>query len=219
LFVSIADVYAMQINVPAVVTIMSSNSCLGEVRSICSVHERLPSSECVRAVSDKLLRGDKVELRRAVLTDMEAVVAIRATPEVRQRWRGEDLGAEFVDDINSPDLQLLVIVVGGEIVGGIQWSEETEPDYRHATMDIYLRPDAHGRGIGQDAIRTLAKHLFNVHDHHRISIDPAADNAAAIRCYTKVGFQPVGILRDYERGPDGHWHDALLMDLLAQDLT
>jgi aminoglycoside 6'-N-acetyltransferase len=61
--------------------------------------------------------------------------------------------------------------------------------------------------------------LFNARDHHRISIDPAADNNAAIRCYTKVGFQPVGILRHYERGPEGDWHDALLMDLLAEDLT
>ena len=49
-------------------------------------------------------------------------------------------------------------------------------------------------------------------------IDPAADNAAAIRCYSKAGFRPVGIMRDYERGADGTWHDGLLMDLLAGEL-
>jgi aminoglycoside 6'-N-acetyltransferase len=26
------------------------------------------------------------------------------------------------------------------------------------------------------------------------------------------------VLRDYERGPDGTWHDGLLMDLLAGEL-
>ena len=57
-----------------------------------------------------------------------------------------------------------------------------------------------------------------VHGHHRIEIDPAADNAAAIRAYTKVGFRPVGITRQSERGADGTWHDGLLMDLLADDL-
>jgi aminoglycoside 6'-N-acetyltransferase len=170
-------------------------------------------------VNNELLHGERVMLRPAVLADMTTMVAIRAMPEVRQRWRGEDLSAEFVEDINSPDLQLLAIVLDGGIVGGIQWSEEAEPDYRHATMDIYLRPEVHGQGIGSDAIRTLAKHVFNARDHHRIIIDPAADNAAAIRCYTKVGFQPVGLMRQYERGLDGEWHDALLMDLLAQDLT
>jgi aminoglycoside 6'-N-acetyltransferase len=170
-------------------------------------------------VNDERLHRDKVTLRRAVLADMDAMVAIRAMPEVRQRWRGEDLAAEFIDDINSTDLHLLAVLLDGEIVGGIQWAEETDPDYRHATVDIYLRPDVHGQGIGPDAIRTLANHLFNACSHHRISIDPAADNTAAIRCYTKVGFQPVGILRHYERGPNGDWHDALLMDLLPQDLT
>jgi aminoglycoside 6'-N-acetyltransferase len=52
----------------------------------------------------------------------------------------------------------------------------------------------------------------------RIQIDPAADNQPAIRCYTKVGFRPVGVLRRSERGTDGTWHDALLMDLLAPEL-
>jgi aminoglycoside 6'-N-acetyltransferase len=26
-------------------------------------------------------------------------------------------------------------------------------------------------------------------------------------------------MRQYERGPDGTWHDGLLMDLLAEELT
>ena len=49
-------------------------------------------------------------------------------------------------------------------------------------------------------------------------IDPAADNQAAIRCYSKVGFRPVGVMRNYERGMDGTWHDGLLMDLIADEL-
>ena len=44
-----------------------------------------------------------------------------------------------------------------------------------------------------------------------------ADNEAAIGCYAKVGFRPVGVMRRYERGPDGTWHDGLLMDLLADE--
>ena len=52
----------------------------------------------------------------------------------------------------------------------------------------------------------------------RLVIDPAADNAAAIASYSKVGFRPVGIMRRYERGSDGSWHDGLLMDLIAEEL-
>ena len=86
--------------------------------------------------------------------------------------------------------------------------------YSHAGMDIFLATASHGRGLGAEAIGVLARHLFEERGHHRLTIDPAADNAAAIRAYEKVGFRPVGVMRLYERGPDGVWHDGLLMDLL-----
>lgn len=54
--------------------------------------------------------------------------------------------------------------------------------------------------------------------HHRLTIDPATANAAAIRSYSKVGFKPVGIMRAYERDHrTGAWRDGLLMDLLADE--
>lgn len=52
----------------------------------------------------------------------------------------------------------------------------------------------------------------------RLTIDPAADNVRAIRAYEAVGFKRVGILRQYERGANGTFHDGMLLDLLADDL-
>jgi aminoglycoside 6'-N-acetyltransferase len=48
----------------------------------------------------------------------------------------------------------------------------------------------------------LARLLFEQRGHHRITIDSAAANVWAIRSYTKVGFRPVGVIRQYERGGD-----------------
>jgi aminoglycoside 6'-N-acetyltransferase len=167
-----------------------------------------------------ILRGQWVTLRRAVPADVPALAAIRATPEVRARWAGgDDVEAEIAEDLAETDLQLLAIEVDGRVVGMIQWSEESDPMYRHAGMDLFLHPSVHGRGLGTDAVRTLAQHLILEHGHHRLVIDPAANNAAAIACYAKVGFKPVGVMRRYERDPDGTWHDGLLMDLLAEELT
>ncbi len=105
------------------------------------------------------------------------------------------------------------------MVGAVQWAAEEDPDYRHASVDIFLDPKVHGRGIGADAVRTLAKHLVDHHAFHRLVIDPAADNAAAIASYRKVGFRPVGTMRRYSRDDDGAYHDGLLMDLLAEELV
>jgi aminoglycoside 6'-N-acetyltransferase len=45
-------------------------------------------------------------------------------------------------------------------------------------------------------------------------------NVAAVRCYEKVGFRRVGVLRSYERDAGGGWRDGLLMELLAgEELT
>jgi aminoglycoside 6'-N-acetyltransferase len=122
------------------------------------------------------------------------------------------------DDLAQADVETFAIEHEGRVVGAIQCHAETEPDYRHASIDIYMDPAVHGRGLGTDAVRTLARHLIVDQGHHRLVIDPAADNAAAIRCYSKVGFRPVGVMRRYERDLDGTWHDGLLMDLLADEL-
>ncbi|MFD9727761.1 GNAT family N-acetyltransferase [Streptomyces sp. NPDC059072] len=166
-----------------------------------------------------VLCGNAVELRPAQRHHVPELATIRATPEVRARWRGgPDLEAEVAEDLTDPATHCLTIHHQDRVVGMIQWHAEEEPDYRHAGIDLFLDPAVHGRGLGTDAVGTLARHLVRDLGFHRLVIDPAADNAAAIRCYTKVGFRPVGIMRQYERGADGTWHDGLLMDLLAEEL-
>jgi aminoglycoside 6'-N-acetyltransferase len=166
-----------------------------------------------------VLEGELVRLRPATRADIPRLAEIRRTPEVHAHWRGgEDMVAAVEEDF-AEDVVKYVIELEGRVVGWLQWEAEDEPDYRHASMDIYVDPAVHGRGVGTDAIRTAAQHLIVDHGHHRLTIDPAAHNAAAIRCYTKVGFRPVGIQRRAERGPDGTWHDSLLMDLLAEELA
>jgi aminoglycoside 6'-N-acetyltransferase len=166
------------------------------------------------------LQGALVTLRPATREDIPALVKIRETPEVFRHWRGgDDLRKAVEEDFAEAKVTRYVIVLDDRVVGWIQWEAENDPDYRHAWMDIYVDPAVHGRGVGTDAVRTLARHLISDHGHHRLTIDPAADNEVAIRCYAKVGFRPVGIMRKAERGSDGTWHDALLMDLLAEELV
>ncbi|MEV6878154.1 GNAT family protein [Amycolatopsis sp. NPDC051128] len=162
-----------------------------------------------------VITGERVRLRPIVATDRVRLREILATPEVARWWAEPE-----IEDFYAVEegFTVYVIVLDGEVVGVIQSAEEPDPQYRHAGIDIALHPDFHGRGLGTDAVRALARHLV-AQGHHRLTIDPAAANEAAIRAYTKVGFRPVGVLRDYERGPDGTWHDGLLMDLLAGELT
>ena len=108
----------------------------------------------------------------------------------------------------------MAIELEGRVIGLIQVFEEPDPMYRHAGIDLFLSTAQQGRGLGREAVSLVVEQLLGEGGHHRITIDPAADNQRAIRCYTSVGFRPVGVMRRYERGADGSFHDGLLMELV-----
>jgi len=159
------------------------------------------------------LDGHAVELRPLTDADAPELRRIRATAEVARWWEAPEDGFPAADE---PDATRLVIEVDGVVAGMVQFCEETTPRYRHAAIDLFLDPALHGRGIGTEAIRQVVRHLLDDRGHHRITIDPAADNLAAIRAYEKAGFRVVGTMRRYERDAGGEgWHDGLLMELVA----
>lgn len=166
------------------------------------------------------LRGRRVILRPIEPADAEELATILAEPSVARWWGAFDLERVRRDLVDGDqEEEGFTIEAGARTVGYIQAVEEPEPEFRHAGIDLFIRTDAQGLGLGPDAIRTLAAHLIDVRGHHRLTIDPAADNERAIAAYARVGFRPVGIMRRYQRLPQGRWVDAMLMDLLAEELV
>lgn len=165
------------------------------------------------------LLGSFVVLRPLAPSDVDSVAAIQREPAVAPWWGPPDMDHLRAQAAGTSGEPAFVVVYKDETAGLIQFGEENEPDYRHASIDIFLSERVHGFGLGTDAVSTLARHLFEARGHHRITIDPSAANEAAIRCYEKAGFRRVGVMRRYWRGPDSRWHDGLLMDLLRDDLA
>jgi aminoglycoside 6'-N-acetyltransferase len=163
------------------------------------------------------LRGPRALLRPLREADLPVVEALIAEPAV-VRWWGAHAERRLRRDLLEDELtESFAIELEGQLIGVLLVSEENTPDYRHAALDISLATAHHGRGLGREALRTMIDHLVDERGHHRFTIDPNVDNAVAIRCYSAVGFKPVGVMRRYERGSDGNWGDGLLMDLLADE--
>ncbi len=174
-----------------------------------------------------------VTLRPALEADREVLIEILRTPEVSRWWGTTDAEGNWPQSSGAAEnggTERFVIEIDAasswigaatkKVIGLVQFSEENDPDYRHAGIDIFLDPQVQGRGLGRSAVRTLAQYLIDVRGHHRLVIDPAADNHRAISSYEAVGFRAVGVLRAYERNADGSgWHDGLLMDLIAAELV
>ncbi len=161
-----------------------------------------------------VLHGDRVTLRPAGDDDVEALVALLNEPEVARWWGANDAASVREQLAESPSY---AIVVDGATAGWLQVHEEAEPQYPSVWFDIALTTSLHGQGCGPEALRLAIRHQVE-RGHHRFSIDPATDNERAIRAYEAVGFRRVGVMREYERAPDGRLRDGLLMDLLAREL-
>ncbi len=162
-----------------------------------------------------ILRSQRLMLRPPTAADATPLAAILAEPEVARYWPGYDslrIGKDLLK--RDDDVTVLVIEHQSLVIGAIQFNENEDPEYHHASIDLFLGTCWQGQGLGSEAIRAVIDHLFVARGHHRIIIDPAADNLRAIRTYERLGFRRVGVMRQYERGADGSFHDGLLLELL-----
>jgi aminoglycoside 6'-N-acetyltransferase len=192
-------------------------------------NNRLTTCNCVitaesRAEADRYggfmstaeLQGEHVRLRPVADADIARLTALAAAPEIA-RWWGEYDEDKMRIEVSAPRLTAWTVEVDGEISGLVIATEELDPDYRSVELDIFIAAPLHGRGLGSDALRTALRHLFAERGHHRAMIGPAAENEQAIRSYERVGFRPVGVMRQAER-ISGHWRNVLVMDILAGEL-
>jgi aminoglycoside 6'-N-acetyltransferase len=156
---------------------------------------------------DTPLRGERVVVRLAGEEDVDLLVRWHADPEVARYWDGKTYSCDQMRArLARPDVDAYVVEADGEPVGYLQaWFGETSDV---GGLDMFLVPSARGRGVGPDAARTLARYLLDQGKRQRMTVDPYLWNEAAVRSWTKAGFQPVE-----EREPDGeHLHRWLLME-------
>jgi aminoglycoside 6'-N-acetyltransferase len=164
-----------------------------------------------------VLTSERLTLRPLCDEDVEALLPAVYEPGIAEWW-GDTSDPDYQREGFRNEGSAFAIYVADEVAGWLAFHEETEPDYRQVALDIMLRPGFQDQGLGPEALRTATRWFIDVRGHHRFTIDPTLENKRAIAAYERVGFKPVGILRQQERAPDGHWRDGLLMDLLAEEL-
>jgi aminoglycoside 6'-N-acetyltransferase len=156
------------------------------------------------------IRGGRATIVPVRAEHAERLRALRGTADVARWWEPPADGWPLAPE---PDLHKLTVIVDGEVAGYVQFWEEPDPSYRHADVDIFLGPDAQGRGLGTETMRLILRHLIDERGHHRVTLGTSVDNARAIRVYEKVGFRRVGVMRKAARSHlTGEWEDELLME-------
>lgn len=146
--------------------------------------------------------------------DMKLIARWLAEPHVAAWWGDKESELEGIaDNIDSIAVEPLIIELDGRPIGYIQSYdpnlEEGENPYADQPfgtlgIDQFIgEPELIGKGHGTRLIAEFVATLFE-EGAPRVIVDPNPANAAAIRCYEKVGFRRLGPIQT----PDG---EMLLM--------
>jgi aminoglycoside 6'-N-acetyltransferase len=130
------------------------------------------------------VRGRLTTLRAAGEADVDRLVAWHADPEVARYWDRETFThPEMEERLARDDVEAWIVEERGEPIGFLQVHE--------TGLDMFLIPDARGRGLGPDAARAMAEHLLAERGRTRVTVDPYAWNQGAVRAWERAGFVEV----------------------------
>ena len=128
------------------------------------------------------------------------------TPTKRAAWFAEH-------DERHP---VTVAELQGQIVGWGALSVFRDPHgYRYTVENsVYVRPDAHGRGIGAAILEDLIRRAQAL-GHHCILAVISADQEPSISLHAKLGFVEMGRLREVGNKFD-QWLDVVFMERMLK---
>jgi aminoglycoside 6'-N-acetyltransferase len=167
------------------------------------------------AMSDLELRGSRMSLRPLAPGDLPSLAGIVSQPGVQPWWTDTSDAGLRAALLDAPDTSSWAVVVDGALAGVVSAYDVGWPPGTSVGLAIALGDSWQDRGLGPEALSVLIASAIRSRGVHRFTVDPAADNARAIRAYEKLGFRRVGVMRQSEPAPGGIWRDCMLMDLLA----
>lgn len=165
------------------------------------------------------IAGQRVRLRRAMLEDAER---LELWQSVEYKGEFNDFGTSFHPVRDAIRETGLVGENGGTLVvesaansmpiGTVSWRTVRygpNPESAAWNIGISLVPEARGQGLGTEAQRLLADHLFATTPVNRVEAMTDADNEVEQRSLEKAGFAREGVLKGSQYRAGG-WHDLVV---------
>ena len=170
-----------------------------------------------------MIEGTVVRLRGwqesdlEVITEMRNDLALQAQLLARTRGSATPQVRQWLQDRSTDPQGLMLIVASRDddrALGYLQLSDISDIDQR-AELGICLHAQAQGRGVGREALTLVQPYLREVWALRKLSLRVRSDNAQAIACYERVGFERCGLLCQHVH-VGGAFRDIVLMDLFLE---
>ena len=101
-----------------------------------------------------------------------------------------------------------------ELIGLIHATIVWDNNLAHIGQIVVGDPALRGLGIGTESIKLFLKVCFDDLDLHRVQLFVDDNNAGAIACYRKAGFQIEGLMREATKVSSGYvsWHSMSILE-------
>ncbi|HEX7715280.1 MAG TPA: GNAT family protein [Bacillota bacterium] len=162
------------------------------------------------------LVGTKIRLRPFAVDDLSKMAFWNKDEELQVYvdcdlpGNRDELEIWYHDNIPDRYYRIFAIeTLKGQLIGDLEldhicWIK------REAELRIRIGEKGYwGQGIGAEALRLILEHVFTVRQFRRVYLRVYHFNERAIRCYSKLGFRPIGRLHRNT----GNWKDIILMEL------
>lgn len=182
----------------------------------------LPEAEWLRA---PVLSGRAVTLG-PLREEHAADLCAGATPDtLRFLARGGPVTADvagwaaYVAQLNALPRRVNFAVrlnAPGVVVGRVSFSEVNAAD-GWAEIGTMLLPAAQGTAVNPESKLLLMTRAFEVLGAGRVQFKVDARNERSLRAMTRLGAVREGVLRAYQRRPDGFTRDSVVFSVLAAE--
>jgi len=182
------------------------------------------------ALSEPFFVVDDLVFRAITDDDVARLASWLRDPEVGAWWHGvtETYDSAFVREHlldHEEHVTKAIVELAGQPIGFQQWYSLAGEPENLEECGLVASDDAfgidqfvgesrlHGRGVGTRQVRAVAEWLLGPHGPgaRLLVTDPVVENAGAVRCYEKAGFEIVKRLPAHEM-IDGHPRDCWLME-------
>jgi RimJ/RimL family protein N-acetyltransferase len=121
---------------------------------------------------------------------------------------------EYISNVNINDNALMILgIIDNQIVSVSQVSSSNRKRIVHnSELAISVKEEYWGMGIGTAVMEVLIDFAKNHDTIRTISLGVKASNKKAQHLYEKLGFEKVGVHRNFFN-IDGNYDDEILMDL------
>ncbi|KAA3436270.1 GNAT family N-acetyltransferase [Rufibacter hautae] len=160
-----------------------------------------------------MLQTDRIFLRAPEPSDLAFLYQLENDPALwavsmsvapfSQEALRQYLESASLDIYAARQLRLMVCLQEGQKAIGTVDLFDFEPLHQRAGVGIALASDQRGQGYGKETLQLLEEYAAQVLQLHQLYASVAQENTTSLKLFRQVGFQEVGVRKDWLRTPQG----------------